>query len=100
MPDQFLKRATLFALFSLALLLMLAACAPPQPDAPPEEVARLSLEEARAAYDDGEALFIDVRSASSYASSHIPGALSIPLAELDQRMGDLNPEQWIITYCT
>ncbi len=108
MFDQILKRTTLFSLFCLGLALVLAACALPQTlgapqaqgDDTPEEVIRLSLEEARAAYNDGEALFIDVRSASSYASSHIPGALSIPLAELDKRMGDLDPEQWIITYCT
>jgi len=64
------------------------------------EVQRVSLEESKMAFDNGEAVFIDVRSESSYAASHIPGALSIPLAELEGRLGELDPNQWIITYCT
>ena len=63
-------------------------------------VERVTLEKSKAAFDNGEAIFLDVRSASSYATNHIPGALSIPLAELQPRIGELNPDQWIITYCT
>jgi len=66
----------------------------------PGAVQHVTLEESKAAFDNGEAIFLDVRSASSYAASHIPGALSIPLAELQSRIGELNPDQWIITYCT
>jgi hypothetical protein len=100
------KKATVFTVISMAFVLMLVSCATPQPDSAPqvlnepEVVARVSLEEARAAYDKNEALFLDVRSISSYAGSHIPGARSIPLADLESRMGDLDPSQWIITYCT
>ena len=64
------------------------------------EVVRLSLEDAKAAFDNGTAVFVDVRSQSSYAASHIPGALSIPLIELEPRVNELDPNQWIITYCT
>jgi rhodanese-related sulfurtransferase len=32
--------------------------------------------------------------------SHIPGSLSIPLAEIETRLSELDPNQWIITYCT
>ena len=64
------------------------------------EISRVSLADSKAALDNGSALFIDVRDASAYAASHIPGALSIPLAELDKRLGELDPSQWIITYCT
>jgi rhodanese-related sulfurtransferase len=45
-------------------------------------------------------VFVDVRSAGSYAASHIPGALSIPLGELDARLDELDPAARIITYCT
>jgi 3-mercaptopyruvate sulfurtransferase SseA len=106
MVNRDFKKATLFTVLRMTFVLMLVACAPHQPDSAPqalnepEEVARVSLEEARAAYDKNEALFLDVRSTSSYASSHIPGARSIPLADLESRMGDLDPSQWIITYCT
>jgi 3-mercaptopyruvate sulfurtransferase SseA len=64
------------------------------------EVQRVSLPDAKAALDDNMAVFVDVRSASAFAESHIPGALSIPLAELENRLDELNPADWIITYCT
>jgi hypothetical protein len=63
-------------------------------------VARISLEEAKAAFDSGEAVFVDVRDALAYQENHIPGAVSIPLAELEARLGELDPDDWIITYCT
>lgn len=64
------------------------------------EIPRLKLKGAKSAYDSGEAVFLDVRGADSYASSHIPGAVSIPLSDLETQMGKLNPDDWIITYCT
>ncbi|SRR6266545_5481266 len=64
------------------------------------EVPRVELEKAKAAFDSGAAIFVDARSADAYAKSHIPGALSIPVAELESRMDELNKKQWIITYCT
>ena len=101
---------TLLLLVAVAALIAvtLAACtaSPPQvePENPvaeaPGEVQRVSLEESLAAFDSGEAVFLDVRSESSYAAGHIPDALSIPLAELEARIGEIDPNQWIITYCT
>ncbi len=63
-------------------------------------VRRISLNDAKAAYDQGTALFVDVRDPSSFAASHIPGAVNIPLADIESGNVDLNPDQWIITYCT
>jgi 3-mercaptopyruvate sulfurtransferase SseA len=104
------KKKTFFVLLiGVALIVaILAACAPSTPQAEPTspaveapgEVQRLSLEESKAAFDSGAAVFLDVRSQSSYAASHIPGALSIPLIELEPRIDELDPDQWIITYCT
>jgi 3-mercaptopyruvate sulfurtransferase SseA len=64
------------------------------------EVPRVELEEAKIAFDSKSVVFVDVRTAESYAQSHIPGALSIPGTELEGRMDELDPEKWIITYCT
>lgn len=64
------------------------------------EIARVTLEDAKGALDAGAAVFVDVRDPSSYAASHIPGALSMPLDELEQRLDELDPQAWIITYCT
>jgi 3-mercaptopyruvate sulfurtransferase SseA len=66
----------------------------------PEDVPRVNLPDARQAYESGEAIFVDVRDESSFKSGHIPGALSIPLNSLPDREGELDPNTWIITYCT
>jgi len=67
------------------------------PDSVKQE-ERVSLADAKAAFDSGSAVFLDVRAAESYEVSHIPGALSIPLNELPNRIGELNPGSWIIPY--
>lgn len=66
------------------------------------EVPRVALEEARAALDSGAAVIVDVRSAEAYQASHVAGAVSIPLAEVEANPTGLalDREQWIITYCT
>ena len=63
-------------------------------------VPRVSLDEAKGAFDAGGAVFVDVRSIESYQAGHIPGAVSIPLGEIGDRLQELDPGQWIITYCT
>lgn len=93
-----------------ALGLILSACSPAtqtpaaqafgEPQIPQSEVPRVGLKEAKAAFDSSSAVFVDVRSAGSYADSHIPGALSIPEFEIQSRRGELDPSRWIITYCT
>jgi 3-mercaptopyruvate sulfurtransferase SseA len=63
-------------------------------------LSRVSLDDAKAAFDSQQAVFVDVRDASSYAEHHIPGAVSIPLVDLEARIGELDQDEWIITYCT
>ena len=62
------------------------------------DIARISVGDAKAAYDTSQAVFLDVRDAQAFAERHIPGAISIPLAELPQRISELNTQAWIITY--
>ena len=66
------------------------------------EVPRISLEEARVAFESGAALIVDVRSPAAFETNHIVGAISVPLGEIERNpMGlDLAKDQWIITYCT
>ncbi|HJX58266.1 MAG TPA: metalloregulator ArsR/SmtB family transcription factor [Thiobacillus sp.] len=47
----------------------------------------------------GDAVVIDVRPASEYAAGHIPGALSIPLDSLPQRLKALPKKQEVVAYC-
>ena len=77
-----------------------ACCHPAGRRCPIRELQRVSLADAETALDSGTAVFVDVRGADVYAMSHIPGALSIPLAEIEMRLNELDPAQWIITYCT
>ena len=76
-----------------------------QPDNVPlteADVPRVPLEQAKVALDSGAAVIVDVRSAQAYEASHIPGAISIPLSEIETNPNGLNlgKYQWIITYCT
>ena len=65
-----------------------------------ENIPRVGVKDAKAAYDLGTAVFVDVRDVQSYQQSHIKGALSIPLADIQDRLTELNRADWIITYCT
>ncbi|MGW8250135.1 MAG: rhodanese-like domain-containing protein, partial [Anaerolineales bacterium] len=62
------------------------------------QIERVSLQDAKAAYDQDQAVFVDVRSGEEYQQGHIPGAVNIPLLDIPNRIGELNPEDWIITY--
>lgn len=72
---------------------------PPQSEA---GVPRVSLEEAKAAFDIGAAIIVDVRSVGAFTASHIPGAVNIQLGEFEINITqiDLPKDEWIITYCT
>lgn len=47
----------------------------------------------------GEAAVLDVRPAEEYAAGHIPGSISVPLAELEQRLGELPRDVEVVAYC-
>jgi len=104
---------------SVFLALALAACSPAptpamtvivEPTSPPPgglpkseaEVPRVTAEAAKAAFEAGAAVIVDVRSVDSFVAKHIAGALSIPLTRIEQnpKSVSLDKDQWIITYCT
>jgi 3-mercaptopyruvate sulfurtransferase SseA len=64
------------------------------------EIARISLSDAKDAFDNHEAIFLDVRGSESYKAGHIPGAVNIPLIEILNRHQEIDPARWIILYCT
>ena len=47
----------------------------------------------------GEVLVLDVRPAEEYTAGHIPGAVSVPLAELPGRLETLPAGTEIVAYC-
>ncbi|GAA4285626.1 metalloregulator ArsR/SmtB family transcription factor [Brevibacterium daeguense] len=68
----------------------------PVPEAQEQELSREDLL-ARAA--DGAVTVLDVRPAEEFAAGHIPGAVSIPLEKLQQRLDELPPDQQVVAYC-
>jgi len=47
----------------------------------------------------GEVTVLDVRPAEEYAAGHIPGARSIPVGELAQRLKELPRDRDVVAYC-
>ncbi len=47
----------------------------------------------------GEAILIDVRPHEEYIAGHLPGALSVPLADLGSRLPDLPKGREVVAYC-
>jgi ArsR family transcriptional regulator len=46
-----------------------------------------------------DVVVLDVRPEDEYASGHIPGAISIPVGELEHRLSELPTEKEIVAYC-
>lgn len=63
-------------------------------------IQRVSPLDAKNAMSAGTAIIVDVRSAEAYAGGHIDGAVSLPEADIETRLAEFDPNQWIITYCT
>jgi ArsR family transcriptional regulator len=42
---------------------------------------------------------LDVRPTDEFALGHLPGAINVPLGELERRLADLDPRHEIVAYC-
>ncbi|MFA7387078.1 MAG: metalloregulator ArsR/SmtB family transcription factor [Thiohalobacteraceae bacterium] len=47
----------------------------------------------------GEVTVLDVRPREEFAAGHLPGAINVPLSELEARLGDFSPDQVVVAYC-
>jgi rhodanese-related sulfurtransferase/DNA-binding transcriptional ArsR family regulator len=59
----------------------------------------ISRDELRARAKAGEVVVLDVRPLEEYLAGHIPGARSIPVGELADRIAELPEESEIVVYC-
>jgi ArsR family transcriptional regulator len=48
---------------------------------------------------DGLVTVLDVRPEEEFQLGHVPGAVNIPLGDLERRLGELDPKQEIVAYC-
>jgi rhodanese-related sulfurtransferase/DNA-binding transcriptional ArsR family regulator len=61
-----------------------------EPVARPELLARAQ---------EGMVCVLDVRPPEEYAAGHVPGAVNVPLKELEAHLKDLDPAQEVVAYC-
>ena len=57
--------------------------------------------EVRASLDDkpeGSYTLLDVREPAEYESGHLPGAVLIPLSQLPDRVGEIDPAKPVLVY--
>ncbi len=64
-----------------------------------DQLEPVSLKELRRLIRDGGVTVLDVRPRAEYEAGHIPGALSIPVAQLKRRLGEIPKKQEVIAYC-
>ena len=67
---------------------------------PIDPIEQMDPKQLRGAIEQGgKVTIVDVRSAEEYASGHIDGALNIPVAEIEQRIGEIPPDTQVVTVC-
>lgn len=59
----------------------------------------VTIEELKHGLRDGSVILLDVRPVEEFGAGHIPGALSMPLAELRARLRGLSKKREIVAYC-
>jgi rhodanese-related sulfurtransferase len=59
----------------------------------------VSLAELRRMLREGRVTVLDVRPPDEYEAGHIPGALSIPVAELERRLAEVPAGREVVAYC-
>lgn len=64
-----------------------------------DDVDEVTRDELLRRLEAGEATLIDVRPGEEYTAGHIPGAVSLPIGELADRLGELPAGTTIVAYC-
>jgi len=82
---------------------LLGASQKPSDRTDPTTVPRVSLEDFRKLHAAGQVFVVDVRSEAAFNSGHIPGAMSIPLDDVERRVDEIRAkakDRPIVTYCS
>jgi hypothetical protein len=72
----------------------------PTPVAPADSARRITVTEANALLEKGQAVVIDVRNQAAYDQAHIRGSKLIPAGEVLNHVDELPRDKTIITYCS
>jgi len=63
------------------------------------EIRRISVDDAKVFFDQKEVIFLDTRGEPLFSKGHIPGALSITVDQLFEKIDELDRNYLLITYC-
>jgi rhodanese-related sulfurtransferase/DNA-binding transcriptional ArsR family regulator len=65
----------------------------------PDDAEHVSRDELLHRARSGDVVVLDVRPREEYQAGHIPGAVSIPVEELADKLGDIPADQEVVAYC-
>jgi rhodanese-related sulfurtransferase/DNA-binding transcriptional ArsR family regulator len=65
----------------------------------PDDTEAITRHELLSRAQSGDLVVLDVRPGVEYAAGHLPGALSIPVDELNDRLHELPPDTEVVAYC-
>jgi len=64
-----------------------------------DELEPISRQDLAARLRDGLVTVLDVRPEDEFSAGHVPGALNIPVSQLESRLGEIPPDRDVIAYC-
>jgi 3-mercaptopyruvate sulfurtransferase SseA len=65
-----------------------------------QDAPRISLADAKKAFDEKSATFIDTHVKTTYDAGHIPGAINITVQDLEAKFNTIPKGKKIIAYCS
>ncbi len=65
-----------------------------------QDTPRISLADAKKAFDDGSAIFIDTHVKNAYDAEHVKGAMNVTVQELEAKFNTIPKGKKIIAYCS
>lgn len=60
---------------------------------------QVEVDEARTLWEEGEATFLDVRTAEEYGAGHLPGAMNVHAGRVTQVLEQLPKDRPVVAYC-
>ena len=65
-----------------------------------DNAPRISLADAKKAFDEGNVVFVDTRGEEFYKMEHVKGAINVPITAFDARFTEIPKGKKIIAYCS
>ena len=66
---------------------------------PRDNMEPVPLDQLLARIRNGDVTIVDVRPEAEFRAGHVPGALNIPLEDLEARLAELDPDREVVAYC-